>query len=283
MVTEDYWLDRLPAVPFDGRIAKAIHQTMSRRQIGPVLEAQRAKLIALNPDCSYHFHDADDRAAFIAARYGQDVLDLYHAIDPAYAPARADLFRYLLIYAQGGIYLDIKSFCDRPFFSGIAQDDAFILAQWDNGPTGAYPRFGLHAELAAIPGGEFQQWHVIAARGHPSLRRVVAKVLARIASYRVWRSGVGRIGVLRTTGPIPYTLAIWDGIDRHPHRRLANQAEIGLQYSAVDGYDHKQTVGVHYSQRTTPVVTPSLWERPIAGLYAFLKQRQNAKIAPDQL
>lgn len=283
MVDEEYWLDRLPTFPLDGRIAKAIHQTMSRRDVGPILAAQRERLIALNPDCSYHFHDDDAAVAFIGERYGAEVLGLYHSIDPSYGPARADLFRYLLIYAEGGIYLDIKSYCDQPFFSVIAEQDAFILAQWDNGPTGSHPGFGLHPELAGVPGGEFQQWHVIAARGHPFLRHVIAKVLARIGAYRVWRSGVGRIGVLRTTGPIPYTLAIQAVIDRHPHRRLANPADIGLQYSVANGYDHHKTVGVHYSQRTTPVVTPALWERPVAALYSALKQRQNAKKSRDQL
>ena len=39
------------------------------------------------------------------------MLNIYNSIDESYGPCRADLFRYLILYDKGGIYLDIDTIC----------------------------------------------------------------------------------------------------------------------------------------------------------------------------
>ena len=41
----------------------------------------------------------------IRERLGSEIYGFYQRINPIYGAARADFFRYLLMYAQGGIYL----------------------------------------------------------------------------------------------------------------------------------------------------------------------------------
>ena len=50
---------------------------------------------------------------YIRREYGESILSCYLRIDPVYGAARADLFRYLLLYRTGGVYLDIKSAARR--------------------------------------------------------------------------------------------------------------------------------------------------------------------------
>lgn len=275
---EAFWLDALPHFESTDRIPRIIHQ-VSGAPLPPPLQRNIERTKAANPDWEHRFYDEAACQAFIHEHYGERILDIYLRIRPEYGAARGDLFRYLAVYAVGGVYLDIKSYLDRPIDSVIAQDDAYILAHWDNGPEGEHPGAGLHPELAGQPAGEFQQWHVIARPAHPFLRSVIAKVLANIETYRPWRQGVGRNGVLRVTGPVAYTLAILPILDRYPHRLLATPAEAGLRYSIGEGYQHMSAFPNHYSLHTTPVARIPLWAKPPAALFGFFKRRHQTAAA----
>jgi hypothetical protein len=270
---EAYWLDALPGFDDPGRIPRIIHQVYPTLPLPEPLQRNVEALKAANPGWEHRLYDEAACQAFIGERYGERVLDLYRRINPQYGAARGDLARYLIVYAVGGVYLDIKSYFDRPIGSVISQDDGYILAQWDNGADGDNPGFGRHPDVDDVPGGEFQQWHVIAAPMHPFLRAVIARVLANIETYRPWRHGVGRNGVFRVTGPIAYTRAILPVLDRHPHRAYADSGEIGLRYSIGEGYQHMAAFPKHYSLHTAPVVEVPLWLKPLAALYGFVSSK----------
>lgn len=268
-----YWQTTLPVIREQTSIAPAIHQIFLRGALPDALAANVAALAAMNPDHTHRLYDLVAGERFIADHYGDEVLAVFRRIDPAYGAARADLLRYLIVYAQGGAYIDVKSYFDAPLATVLRDDDRFILSHWDNAADGEFPNFGRHAELG--PGrGELQQWHVIAAAGHPFLRAVIAAVLANIEGYRPWRQGVGRNGVLRTTGPIAYTRAIMPLLAHHPHRLLGSPGEIGLHYSIADTYDHGAVFPRHYSTLTTPVAALPAWAHPPAYVYGWLKQRR---------
>jgi len=270
---EAFWLSALPEFDSTGRIPRIIHQIFPALPLPPPLQRNVDALKDANPGWEHRLCDENGCQAFIREHYGEQVLELYRRINPEYGAARGDLARYLIVYAVGGVYLDIKSYFDRPIGSVIAEEDAYILAQWDNGPDGAHPGFGLHPDLDRFAGGELQQWHVIAEPAHPFLRAVVAKVLGNIETYRPWRHGVGRPGVLRVTGPIAYTQAILPILDRHPHRIFANSGEIGLRYSIDDGYRHSAAFPSHYSLHTTPVARVPFWATPLAALFGYIKSK----------
>lgn len=269
---ETDWLSALPQFEPTWQIPRIIHQTCSSIDLPPPLRDNIDRLKALNPDWEHRLYDDAARQDLIGRTYGEEVLALYRLINPAYGPARADLFRYLAIYAFGGVYIDIKSYFACPISSVVAQDDAFILSQWDNRAGGTHPRFGLHPDLVEVAGGEFQQWHVIACPGHPYLRAVIARVLGNIKTYRPWRQGVGRIGVLRLTGPIAYTKAILPLLDHYPHRKISHEAEIDLHFSIGGEYAHHTVFKQHYSRLTTSVVDLPLWAKPAALVYGRLKK-----------
>ncbi len=186
--------------------------------------------------------------------YGEDVLQYYNMINPAYGAARADLFRYLMLYRFGGIYIDIKSTFLAPIDDAIDPADAFIISQWRQPHGHDHAEWGAHKELSHVPGGEFQQWHIIASPGHPFLRAVIQRVLSGIHTYSMSRFGFGQKGVLRLTGPIAYTLAIEPILNDHPHRMVDNETSIGLQYSIFPGQTHRSFSQRHYTTSTSPIV-----------------------------
>lgn len=223
----------LPQAPEQTQIARLIHQTFHGDAPPVEAAANIAGLKAMNPGWTYRYWSDRDVHDFIRDRYGWDMLKLYLRINPCYGAARADLFRYLCVYALGGVYLDVKAGSRRPLDEVLRPDDRFLLSGWRNGPGDTYAGWGLHEEVRGVEGGERQQWHVIAAAGHPFLQAVIEAVTARLVAYMPSRHGVGWSAVLRTTGPIAYTLAIAPLRDRYPYRAFDAQAA-GLVYKAVD-------------------------------------------------
>ncbi|NTS66801.1 glycosyltransferase [Sphingomonas sp. HHU CXW] len=266
-----------------GAIPRTIHQTYFSATLPPALSGNVDALRALNPGWSFSFYDDAAVERFIAEEYGKAILARYLRISPKYGAARADLFRYLLIFRSGGVYLDIKSSADQPFDEVLRSDDRFIISQWDNGINGIHPGGGLfHPELAAIPHGEFQQWHIIAAPGHPFLRAVIERVLHAIDTYNPYRVGVG-LNVLRVTGPIPYTLAIAPLLACHPHRRVRDERALGLRYTILGGEVHRRHLRGHYSRRRTPIVGADRGWIANAPLLGFIVARSLVRRAIKRL
>lgn len=232
-------------------IAKIIHQTYSSNNI-PKESIENIELLRQrNPNWEHRYWSDQDCHDFIYKYYGWDILNLYLKINPRYGAARADFFRYLCIYELGGAYLDIKSGSVVPLDDIILPDDQFLISQWQNGPEDRFKNFGIHPELSSIPGGEYQQWHVIAAAGHPFLEYVLNAVIANITSYIDTIHSVGGAAVLRITGPIPYTLAIHRNITKHPYRIFDAERD-GLVFVAVK--DRPTPEHGSYSIQNTPLV-----------------------------
>jgi mannosyltransferase OCH1-like enzyme len=218
------------------------------------------RLKTLNPDWSYFLFDDKDCTSFIKTHYDSTILNAYMRINPVYGAAKADFFRYLLIYAVGGVYLDVKSTAAMPLDQILLPDDHYILASWENGKGDLYEGFGLFPELPPER-GEFQTWHIIARPRHPFLERVILGVKHNIDHYSISDFGVGKMGVLRTTGPIAYTLAIQQIVADFPHRVIP-RGDNGLRYSILaDGkngiYAHRSLFKAHYTQSREPVILPN--------------------------
>lgn len=216
-----------------------------------------ADLRARNPGWTYRLHDAAAAEDYIGQTYGREILDIYLGIDPVYYAARADLFRYLICYAEGGVYLDIKSTAQRPFDEILLPDDRFILCPWVDRRDGRIPS-GQHQyvrpELDHLE-IEYVQWFIATTAGHPFLARVIQSVLGRLQGYRTFIDGIGREGVFRVTGPVPYTLAIEALRPEATYRWADYETDLGLVYSIYnDHLRHRKVLGDHYSRQTRPIV-----------------------------
>ena len=244
------------------RIPKVIHQTYySKTDLPTPLQENIARIRQINPGWEYRLYDDADIEAIILQDYGQAMLDVYRLIDPSYGAARADLFRYLLIYAQGGIYLDMKSTTTRPLDEVLLADDRYILSKWDDGK---YYGWGAHPELASIERGEFQQWHIMGVAGHPFLNAVLKQIIHNILHYDASTIGVGFKGVIRTTGPIPYTFVIDALKHLHPYRQVEIEQDLGILYSIYDSSstdrnkNHRHISKKHYTELDIPLIRQPL-------------------------
>lgn len=221
----------LPHVDSGNHIPKIIYQTYSSwDSMKPEWIENIDRICKLNPEWKYQFFDDREVEEFIFFEYGEEILKQYLAISPELGPARADLFRYLLLYKKGGVYLDIKTTLTKSLDIVLHPDDVFILSHWSN-------QLYQPKELAYLNYQENIQWAILSAAGHPFLRQVLHYVLGNLQVYNPWLHGVGKRAVLRITGPYAYTCAIEPIKHKYPFRFVNVTNDLGIFYSLYEFKD----------------------------------------------
>ena len=234
------------------QIPKIIHQVYSSdKNLPEEIQHNIITLKKMNSDWEYRLYDDDKMQVYVSDHY-PEILKYYNKINPKYGAAKADFFRYLVMYREGGVYLDIKSSLSKPLSEIIKPDDRYILARWPDS-RGKHSYEGKFVD-------EFQQWHIIAVAGHPFLKAVLENVCLNIKKYNPLLHSKGFWGVLTTTGPIAYTLSILPILDEQKYR-IGTDEDFKLVYSIFSGkkdtVHHHTMFKSHYSQ-----LTESITEQP---------------------
>jgi inositol phosphorylceramide mannosyltransferase catalytic subunit len=238
-----------PVIPIGAQIPKIVHQTFPTKNLPQELLANIQQLKDCNPEWDFRLYDDKEIEAFIKSEF-PNLFPYFQKINPSYGAAKADFFRYLLLYKTGGVYLDIKSSLSKPLNEITSSSTRYILAYWSNG-------FGRHTFIPN-PNGEYQQWHIITVAGHPFLKTVIENVCQNITAYNPIFHETGYFGVLKLTGPIAYSLSIESVREKHPHT-LGLDSDFGLIYSIYDNNsakksNHQNLFKKHYTQLREPVI-----------------------------
>ncbi len=169
-------------------IPKIIYQTFKSSKL-PLINRLAVKWLKLrNKDYHYEFYDDQRIEAFLLAEYGQEVLDVYSRLN--IGAAKADFFRYAILYKKGGIYLDIDAYMFGSLNDIIRPDDSAVISRE------GFPDL-------------FVQWALIYEPGHPFLKRTMEMVIHNIKENAY-------PGVHWMTGPTPYSKAILTCIAENP-------------------------------------------------------------------
>jgi len=236
-------------------IPRIIHQSYSKAHLNEEILNNVLHIKSLNPTWEYRYYNDDDCVLFIKENFNKQILQAYNQINPIYGAARADLFRYLLIFKVGGVWLDVKSSIVKPLDTILEPNDHFLLSQWQNRMGEPFQGWGFHPELARLPGGEFQQWHIVSAPNNPFMEAVIDQVIYNIQHYSRKSYGLGKTGVLRTTGPVVYSRVIAKLLNRFPHRFVNSYSELGFRYTIYDKpLGHEEVFDSHYSKHEEPVI-----------------------------
>jgi mannosyltransferase OCH1-like enzyme len=83
------------------------------KNLPPIMNKNYEFLKTSNPEFEHYLFDENDCRNFIKEHFKKDVLNAYDKLLPcAY---KCDLWRYCVLYINGGIYLDIKFSCTNNF------------------------------------------------------------------------------------------------------------------------------------------------------------------------
>lgn len=88
-------------------------------------------LIAENPEFNHHLYDENECREFIQRHFGQDVINAYNSLIPC--SYKSDLWRFCILYINGGIYYDIKFRCLNGFkFIALTENEMFVKDMQEN-------------------------------------------------------------------------------------------------------------------------------------------------------
>jgi mannosyltransferase OCH1-like enzyme len=216
-------------------IPKIIHQTFKTKKLPFITRWHVSRFLKRNPEYQYEFYDDERIEDFLLKEYGQETLTLYKRLN--IGAAKADFFRYAVLYIKGGIYLDIDSGINSRLSDFIYADDVAVITR-EGDPT------------------LFAQWALIYAPGHPFLKQTLELVKENIISNKYPND------VHKMTGPTAYTEAITICLAREvniPYRLLGIDYEKHLKVKYKMGKFFLYERGSHWKkqQLLTPVLKPS--------------------------
>ncbi len=143
---------------YEQKIPFKIHQTSFAKKMDYKLSTSALANHYVNPEYDYYFYDENACVSFIKENY-PEYLECYNSLRPgAY---KADLFRLLVIYKEGGVYIDDKTFSVRPLREFILPSDELYMP--------------IDLLLDCV-----YQGIIISIPGHPIIKKCIDRYIANI-------------------------------------------------------------------------------------------------------
>lgn len=143
-------------------IPKVIYQTWKTKNLDVSLQNVRNSIQELNPEYEMKLFDDNDIEEWIKNTFNDKIIyNTYKQLK--IGAGRADFWRYLILYENGGIYLDIDSNINKPLDSLIEENDKAIISREKNNRS-----------------NDFVQWCLIFSPKHPILLRTINSCIYNI-------------------------------------------------------------------------------------------------------
>ena len=161
-------------------IPKIFHQTWYKKEIPTEIQSHIDNMCLLHPDFEYRFYDDNDILSYINEKGTVQMINAYNKL--SIGAEKADLFRYIVLYYDGGIYLDLDSNIVKNIDNLIKNRTAVITRERNN--------------------GFFVQWCLMFSPKHPILKNTIELCIDNI------NSGKYQYDIHKKTGPTPYSHSI---------------------------------------------------------------------------
>lgn len=105
-------------------IPKKIYQSWKTKSLPDKMQNIVNKTIAMNPEYSYELWDDRDCYDFLLNNFGKNYANTFDVLIPG--AFKCDLWRYAVLYINGGIYMDLDMSCEFPFREILKPTDRFV-------------------------------------------------------------------------------------------------------------------------------------------------------------
>ena len=163
-------------------IPKNIYQSWHTKKLHSKVQEHVIEVLKKNnPDYTHEIYTDEEIDKYVHDNFDGEIVECYDKID--IIVAKVDFWRYLILYKQGGIYLDIDSSINKPIKDFIKEDDeAFITRE---------------------SGDKFYaQWALFFAKEHPIMKKTIELVVDNIKNNRHPHD------IHKMTGPTVFTRAV---------------------------------------------------------------------------
>jgi mannosyltransferase OCH1-like enzyme len=156
-----------------------------------------------NPAYDYQFYDDARIENFLKEEFEPEIYDIYKKIN--IGAAKADFFRYAILYKKGGVYLDIDSLFFKKLDDIILPDDHAIITL--EGNLELYAQFALFFEA-----------------GHPFLKKTIEMAVENLKANKYPHN------VHKMTGPTVFTSAVRECISEN---HAIQYRQMGVDYNGL--------------------------------------------------
>jgi mannosyltransferase OCH1-like enzyme len=161
------------------RIPPVIHQTHKSRAVPDRMSRAIHTWIDLNPEYEHRYYDDEELAAYIYDHGPPDVIAAYEVLltkYPSKGAMRADLFRFLLMAREGGVYADVDTVPKTSLAALLDADDQYV--------SGVGRRNDLH------------QWLIITVPGHPFMVKALELAVRAILDDKPYAGDISPLAGL---------------------------------------------------------------------------------------
>jgi mannosyltransferase OCH1-like enzyme len=112
---------------YEQKIPKKIFQIWTKNTIELEMENTIKIIQKLNPEYEYKLFRKDDCIEYLKNNFNDSIINTFNNIVPE--AFKADLFRYCVLFIEGGIYIDCKMIPIIPFRNIIKPDDPCVFVE----------------------------------------------------------------------------------------------------------------------------------------------------------
>lgn len=95
------------------------------KELPQLMRENYEKIVGIHPNFMHYLYDEIDCENFIKENFETDILNAYKNLVPS--SYKSDLWRYCILYINGGIYFDIKFSCVNNFnFIALTEKEYFV-------------------------------------------------------------------------------------------------------------------------------------------------------------
>ena len=161
-------------------IPKIIHQTWYKKDIPEPIKKHIDKMRSIHPSYKYNFYDDDDIDDYLKKNATRREIQAYNKL--SIGAEKADFFRYIILYYDGGIYVDLDSAIIKNIDKLIKNKSAIITREENS--------------------GLFVQWCLMFSPKHPILKKTIELCVDNINSEKYNNN------IHSKTGPMVYSNVI---------------------------------------------------------------------------
>jgi len=172
----------------------------------------------MNPSCEYKLWNDTEVEQFVAETSADLIWPLWQGLKPV---ERADVFRYLVVYEQGGYYADVDVSCTRPIREYPVPTETQMIV----GYQGGYRMPGTKPTSPLQRVEQFEQWFFASAPRNPVLRRTLELVVQKF-HWRVHNP-------CEMTGPATFSDAIHEYLEKASDQAMAD--DVSLRKLELEG------------------------------------------------
>ena len=232
------------AAPSGRKIPNRVFMTWKDTKFFPLHALQLKRFRQRNRDFSFEFFDDKRMNDYMDANFaGHPILEVFHYI--TVMAAKVDVWRYCILYKEGGVYCDIDSSLALPLRT-LLKDDPEEMLSYEGNLWHDWLELGRYADPAvyqAAPSPEvealldqpdhlFLTWFLCFAPGHPILKEYIDLLVRHFPFFKDKVFDRMLPASSHATGPVALTQAVWKALKKTKCR----PAQFGRDFGGYGQY-----------------------------------------------